>query len=100
MESLLPKLDTFVSTNIKYQALVHAEIELRPWGTYGTEESFNSWARMQVISLPDKSLIGESFHNTLMGNSYWHHPALSVAIADGAAGIVGPWRKLVARYVK
>jgi hypothetical protein len=48
---------------------------------------------MQIFALPTKTRLGESYFNTLMGNSYMVHPNLQVAITDGVVGMVRPWQK-------
>ncbi|MBF9142231.1 hypothetical protein [Hymenobacter properus] len=77
----------------KFQAVVHAELMLKFYGMIGNTPRFNSWTRMQIINLPNKTLLGESHFNTLMGNSYMAHPILPVAVADGVTGMVRPWQK-------
>ncbi|SFQ72626.1 hypothetical protein [Hymenobacter arizonensis] len=85
--------DNTIINSGKYQAVVHAELALAYYGVIGNVPRFNASTRMQIFNLPSKTRLGESYFNTLMGNSYKVHPILQVAITDGVTGMVRPWQK-------
>ena len=90
--AVLQKATTLLQEG-NYQALAHAELQLRSYGVMRKAPRFNAWTRMQIFKIPEKQLLGESHFNTLMGKSYGVHPELPTAILDGVTGLMPPWQK-------
>ncbi|WBO83055.1 hypothetical protein [Hymenobacter yonginensis] len=91
-EAVLKNANEFFQ-NSRYQAIVHAELMLKSYGTLRGTPRYNAWTRLQIFKIPEKQLIGESHFNTLIGKSYALHPELTLAIQDGTTGLVAPWQK-------
>ena len=95
-EELLADEAAFRRLGQRYDAVLHAEINLKGDGRFSYNSGCNSWVRMQAFRISEKKLLGESYFNTLMGKSYWVSPDLYDSIHDGVAGALRPWLKRLA----